>query len=145
MRKGHKLQRLYIEHISGPNFRVNCVRKQIPLNWRLPLILQTDRALCSKGRLKYFLGFLKEKPQPRFEYIAWKYLMFCFAVTLWSTLRIISQFWYQPAHSLTDRMRTVEDSHELISPESPLTTVQYYNSSDHLLPYPNYPYRSMTV
>jgi hypothetical protein len=69
MTNEHQFQRLHIELISETNFRVNCVRKQVPLNWRLTRILHTYRALCSKGRLKYFLGSLKEKPQPRYEYI----------------------------------------------------------------------------
>jgi hypothetical protein len=42
MRNEHQLQRLYFELISCANYRVNCVRNQVMLNWRLPLILHTD-------------------------------------------------------------------------------------------------------
>jgi hypothetical protein len=78
MSNEHQLKRLYIELISGANFLVKFVTKQVPLNWLLSRILHKDRSFVIRRR--------NHKQDTNLSHETEVDQTLCHAVTLWTTL-----------------------------------------------------------
>ena len=121
----------FIEIIADPNFRV-----MYHFKCRASTYFAYSQGFVFQGKLNYILRCIKKKPFSRFVLLHENRCRPCVLShsTAGQILSITAQsVCCQPHHSLTNQMRTVYNSHELISPNHLSSPELIYRSSDHSL------------